>query len=239
MTLTLKKSGKLATLLSLLLAAASVHTAKAQPAVQLKIQSVAVSYQSSGLPDYLMITGVNFGSAIGMVTLGGIDQTVKVWTPTGITVMVSGVPAPGTHLLEVRRTVANGVVFRDEADVTLGAVGPQGPEGPTGPIGPNGPAGPQGPQGSPGTPEISGYERFEEDEFRTVGPNSFTQIVKYCPEGKKILAGGCGTSGGVDRFLNVVTSLPFTSAWNCIWLNPRNNEVYAQLNVRAICANVP
>lgn len=177
-----------------------------------------------------MITGVNFGSAIGMVTLGGIDQTVKVWTPTGITVMVSGVPAPGTHLLEVRRTVANGVVFRDEADVTLGAVGPQGPEGPTGPmgpIGPNGPAGPQGPQGSPGTPEISGYERFEEDEFRTVGPNSFTQIVKYCPEGKKILAGGCGTSGGVDRFLNVVTSLPFTSAWNCIWLNPRNNEVYA------------
>ncbi|MCC6368633.1 MAG: hypothetical protein IT165_34340 [Bryobacterales bacterium] len=83
MTSSVKSYSKFMTLLCAILGVASVQVAIAQPGVQLKIQSVAAAYLPSGSPDYLMITGVNFGSVPGMVTLNGAGQTVKVWTPAG------------------------------------------------------------------------------------------------------------------------------------------------------------
>lgn len=231
-----------------LLIVALAPLATAQSPVQLDIHNVVVAYSSSGVPETKTITGVNFGSATGIVKLNTFTLPVTSWSPTQIVAMVQGASGPGTYRLAVKRTDSNGVVSSDEAGVAIGAAGPQGPPGPAGPkrdsgqngaTGPMEPIGPAGPQGPPGTPEISGYEWLEVDESRTVDANSFTQIVKYCPEGKKILTGGCGTSGGVEQFLNVVTSRPFTRAWNCVWLNPRSAPVTVQLNVRAICATVP
>lgn len=159
---TWQRSSTLVTLLCLFLAAASAQAANGQPPVQLKIQSVNVAYQSSGAPEYLMITGVNFGAAGGIVALNAIAQEIKVWTPTGIMVRVAGVTEPGTYLLEVAAAGNQGAVSYDAADVTLGAVGPAGPtggpgpagpqgsQGPAGPAGPMGATGPQGPQGATG-----------------------------------------------------------------------------------------
>lgn len=234
-----------------LLIVALAPMATAQSPVQLDIHNVVVAYSSSGVPETMTITGVNFGSAAGIVKLNTFTLPVTSWSPTQIVAMVQGASGPGTYLLVVKRAESNGTVASDDAEVTIGAAGPQGPPGPagpkgdpgqngaTGPMGPMGPMGPIGPQGPSGTPEISGYEWLEVNESRTIEANLSTQIVKYCPEGKRILAGGCGTSGGVDRFLNLVTSIPFTRAWNCVWLNPRSTAVTVQLNVRAICATVP
>ena len=132
MTSTMNHARKLTTVLCFSLAAVFVPGAQAQSDVPLMIQNAAVVYLPSGAPDTMTITGINFGSVMGAVSLNGIAQTVSVWTSTQIVVPVSGAPGPGTYLLVVRRTDTNGKVFADEADVTLGAVGPHGPQGPQG-----------------------------------------------------------------------------------------------------------
>ena len=135
------RSGALVTLFCASLAAAPAPRANADANVRMVIQRVVVTYQQSGSPDTMTIGGVRFGSSAGSVKLNGVDQAVQEWTPTQIVVLVSDVPEPGTYLLEVGRTDTQGAVFRDVADVTLGAVGPEGPAGPQGPQGPAGPAG--------------------------------------------------------------------------------------------------
>lgn len=241
----LKRSSRFITLLCLILVAASVQIANAQREVPLKIQYVGVSYSSSGVPEYLMIMGVNFGEAAGSVTLGSIAQEIKVWTPTGIMVMISGGTDPGTYLLEVARADTQGVVFRDEADVTLGATGPVGPPGPQGPSGPQGPAGLQGPQGVPGlqgpqgTPGISGYEIVNTTYAATFAPNMVLGLAATCPSSKKLLSGGChGLSLGGRAHL--VSSGPSDSInWNCQWINPLETPVTVTVSARAICATLP
>lgn len=41
-------------------------------------------YSSSGNPDTMTITGVNFGALTGFVTLNGFVQAVTTWTPNHI-----------------------------------------------------------------------------------------------------------------------------------------------------------
>lgn len=196
-----------------------------------------------------MVTGVNFGSTWGMATLNGLEQTVKVWTPTGIMVMVAGAPTPGTYRLEVRRTDANGTVFRDEADVTLGAVGPQGPAGPpgsagpqgpqgstgqAGPIGLMGPAGPQGPQGLPG---VSGYEVVHVEDHENPSDGS-KLLTASCTGTKKVLGGGCA---GSHSSIRLVASQPVPDTWKhwrCTWATSAS-QTKANYAGWAICANVP
>lgn len=257
MTSSVNRSRTFTTLLCIAWAAASAPAMHAQPPVQLEIQSVAVTYLDSGAPDTMTITGVNFGAVGGAVTLNAVAQTVTGWTPTQIFVLVTGVPTPGTYLLEVRRDGAHGTVFRDQADVAIGAVGQQGPEGPAGPQGPEGPQGPQGaqgPQGSAGPmgpmgpmgPQgpagISGYEiipalNSSEIDFT---PNSIFGFTAFCSEGKKVLGGGC--QGG-DRLINLLSSRPVgTGGWDCRWHNAGEESVtfaIDRIGAHAICATVP
>lgn len=181
-----KRSGMFVALLCLCLQAAPAPAAKGGPPVQLKIQSVNVAYQSSGAPEYLMITGVNFGAAGGIVALNAIAQEVKTWTPTGIMVMVAGVTEPGTYLLEVAAAGNQGAVSYDAADVTLGAAGSEGPpgaQGPAGTSGPQGPAGPAGPMGATGPQGPQG-------ETGPAGPQGATG-----PEGPQGATGPAGPPG--------------------------------------------
>lgn len=242
------RSGALVTLFCASLAAAPAPQANAEAKVRMVIQSVVVTYQHSGSPDTMTIGGVRFGSSAGSVKLNGVDQAIQEWTPTQIVVLVSDVPEPGTYLLEVGRTDTQGAVFRDVADVTLGAVGQEGPEGPQGPQGPAGPqgpqgspgpmgpAGPQGPQGPAGTPGIPGYEVVE-----NTGGIPYSEAlsgasrVASCSAGKKVLGGGCIATWQFQLYSN----RPYgaNNSWQCSWHydNPNINGT-ASFHVYAICA---
>ena len=242
------RSGALVTLFCVSLAAAPAPRANADANLRMVIQSVGVTYQQSGWPDTMTISGVQFGSLAGSVKLNGVDQAVQEWTPTQIVLLVSDVQGPGTYLLEVSRKDSQGAVFRDVADVTLGAVGPEGPQGPQGPQGPAGaqgpqgspgpmgPAGPQGPQGPAGTPGIPGYEVVE-----NTGGIPYSEAlsgasrVASCSAGKKVLGGGCIATWQFQLYSN----RPYGAynSWQCSWHydNPNINGT-ASFHVYAICA---
>ena len=247
MTSSKNRSRKLRTLLCLSMAALA-PTAKAESPLPVQIQNVAVTYLPSGSPDRMTITGINFSPVHGTVKLNAIAQTVNLWTPTQVVVMVSGAPSPGTYLLEVRRAGPLGVVFQDKADVTLGAAGPQGQQGATGPAGPQGPQGqqgipgpigPVGPQGPSGTSAISGYEIVE-----NAGGISYSEAlsgasrVASCSAGKKILGGGCIATWQLQQYANRPYSA--NNSWQCSWHydNPQISGS-ASYHVYAICATVP
>jgi hypothetical protein len=200
----------------LCLAATSLAApARAQSTIQLDIRSVVVSYKTSGEPDTLLISGVNFGSLPGVVSLNGVDQAVTHWTPTWIAATVADVVEPGTYELEVRRTDTQGAVFRDAADVAIGAIGPQGPAGP---------AGPQGPSGN------SNLEVVETQSF-TESAGSITKSAS-CSTGKRILGGGC--SGSASTQLGFYSSRPVGNSWECQWLAADSGSYF--LRAYAICA---
>lgn len=260
MTSIVNRWKRFATQLCSLLLLVLAPPSKAQSPVQLEIHNVVVSYSStSGAPETMTITGVKFGSALGIVKLNTFTLPVSSWTPTQIVAQVLGAPSPGTYLLEVRRFGALGVVFHAEADVAIGAAGAQGPEGPAGPQGPPGPAGPQGPQGlqgvagaagpmgpigpqgpqgPAGTSAISGYEVVE-----TLGGISYSEArtgatrVASCSAGKKVLGGGCIATWQFQQY----GSRPVgDNAWECQWHydNPEINGT-ASFHVYAICATAP
>lgn len=143
----------------------------------------------------MTITGVNFGAVPGLVTLNGFDQTLTTWTPSQISAQVAGVGDPGTYQLDVRRTDAQGQVFRDQADVAFGTVGLQRP------------VGPEGPQGSP---RISAYEVVElTGSAQNVVPGEYVAKSPSCPTGKKVFGGGCSSG------LNLHRSAPVNNSWEC------------------------
>lgn len=222
------------------------------PPIPLTVQSVSVAYLPSGAPDTMTINGINFGPIRGSVRLKGVDQTINLWTPSQIVVLVSGVSAPGTYLLEVRRNdTLLGKIFGAEAEVTLGVAGPRGPQGPAGPGGPQGPqgtpgpmgfvgpVGPQGPQGPTGTSAISGYEVVE-----ITGGISYNDAlsgasrIASCSTGKKVLGGGCIATWQFQLYSN----RPYgaNDSWQCSWHydNPQISGT-ASYHVYAICATIP
>ncbi|MBI4210656.1 MAG: collagen-like protein [Candidatus Diapherotrites archaeon] len=120
----------------------------------------------------------------------------------------------------------------------------QGAQGPTGPQGERGAIGPSGPSGAQGLPGISGYEIVRKEVSTS---NKQFKILKVeCPQGKKVIGGGCSFSG-TDESLVIVSSNPtypnlssgYTYGWNCAGHNqftdfPGSFELWAF----AICANV-
>jgi len=220
--------------------------AQAQPAIPVTIQSVTATYSPSGTPDTMTINGANFSPVRGSVHLNGTIQTINLWTPTQIVVLVSGVQAPGTYLLQVRRNeTLLGKIFGAEVDVALGAGGLQGPQGPQGPAGSPGPAGPMGlpgPQGTPGLPGISGYEIVSllNSATFTITSNSTATFTAFCPAGKKVLGGGCR---GGERLVNLLRTVPVaTGGWDCQWHNSSDAGVTFpsdKIGAFAICAVVP
>jgi hypothetical protein len=99
--------------------------------------------------DTLVISGLNFGSAVPYVSVNLETLTVRSATPTLLTVTAPALPA-ATYLLIVARGVNTGEY--GFFDLTIGAVGPPGPRGLDGSIGP------AGPQGEPGPPGASPFE---------------------------------------------------------------------------------
>ncbi len=239
------RSGALVTLLCASLAVAPAPRANADAKVQMVIQSVVVTYQQSGLPDTMTISGANFGSLGGSVQLNGVSQTVDLWTPTRVVVLLSDAAEPGTYLLEVRRTDANGAVFRAEADVTLGTVGPQGPPGPAGPVGlqgaagpqgPQGPIGPAGPQGAQGTPGVAGYEVVAINDHEVPSDGS-KLLTASCTGNKKVLGGGCASSHPNVRLVGSQPVPDTWQHWRCTWATSASST-QANYAGWAICATV-
>lgn len=220
------------------------------PPVPLTIQSVTFTYLPSGAPDLMSINGVNFGPAAGSVHLNGITQTISNWTSAQIVARVSGIQAPGTYLLEVRRNdTLLGKIFGAQAEVTVGAAGlqgpagPQGPQGSPGPAGPVGPIGPVGPQGPAGAPTISGYEVVEDAGGIAYSEalGGATRVAK-CSQGKRILGGGCIATWSFQIYSNRPFSADggVNNAWHCGWhFGDPNINGTASYHVYAICATLP
>lgn len=122
--------------------------------------------------------------------------------------------------------------------------GAQGPVGSQGPQGERGAIGPSGPNGRQGLPGISGYEIVKKEA--SVGNNQFKILNVECPQGKKVIGGGCRFSG-TDESLVIVSSNPtypdltsgYKYGWNCAGHNQFTNFSSSfELWVLAICANV-
>ena len=127
----------------------------------------------------LLIEGANFGAKprVWTGTAGGglTEAAVMSSTNTWIRARLPD-PSAGTYLLIVRRAERRGGAGAriDDAEYTIGVVGPTGPQGPhgepgakgdtgppgnTGPSGPPGAPGPTGPAGTPGPPGIQNSAR--------------------------------------------------------------------------------
>lgn len=109
----------------------------------------------------LVLTGVEFGTAGGRVTLAGLELSPIIsWTDTQISVPLPAFP-PGSYLLTVARGLADGrgrpsVTDFNVFEVALGAVGPKGEKGDQGVQGPQGIQGEKGDKGDKGDPGLQG-----------------------------------------------------------------------------------
>jgi hypothetical protein len=130
-----------------------------------------------------------------------------------------------------------------------GEIGPQGepgPQGLQGEKGEKGDTGPQGPQGEPGTAGkgISSYERIKE-QFTFVLPHTSVTYAR-CPEGKKLLGGGGGiidsyrASDIIAKPVMIYNGPEQTGEeeWSIIWFNGTEDNLYVNIEVYAICADV-
>jgi hypothetical protein len=111
---------------------------------------------------------VNFGTAVGVVTLNGFPLPVSSWGDDQIVALVSNATPPGSYLLTVAR--GQGTTQFDAFSVAISAApgagtggkgdkgdkGDPGPQGPAGDTGATGPAGPQGPVGPSGLLGLAG-----------------------------------------------------------------------------------
>lgn len=184
-TLLAPRRGRLAALLLTLALLAPALTTVAQTASsnQLEITQTEVNTGAN----QIVITGVNFGTALPTVTLADGPLLVVSSSPTQIVAELPPTLPPGTYLLKVSR--GNGATQRDEIDVTVGSNGPQGPQGdpgPPGPPGPQGEPGPVGPQGPAGPQGQTGPQGPAGPQGAT-GPQG--------PQGETGAAGATGATG--------------------------------------------
>lgn len=139
----------------LMSAAPPAHASQASH--QLYILSATADF----LHGELVITGVDFGTTGGRVTLAGLELSpVVTWSDTQIVVPMPAFP-PGSYLLTVARESADGrrrpsVTEFNVFEVALGAVGPKGDKGDQGIQGPQGIQGEKGDKGEKGDPGLQG-----------------------------------------------------------------------------------
>jgi hypothetical protein len=232
--------------------AALAATAMAQnPPPQLRIDKALVTFDPSGNPYDIPVTGVNFGPSAAAIRLNQIPLTPTSWTDLGIVALIPGGFGPGTHLLEVIR--GSSATQHGEFDVTIGNQGPkgdkgdqgiqgpqgiQGTQGLQGPQGLQGSPGPQGPQGAQGASGISGYERISSSTSTTLANNGQGSATATCPGTKKVLGGGCSIIG-TDPPISLISTTPFnTEAWVCGYQNQTGGTVTTSFVAFALCANV-
>jgi hypothetical protein len=130
-----------------------------------------------------------------------------------------------------------------------GEPGPQGPAGPIGPTGPQGvqgsagPAGPEGPQGLPGpqgSPGISGYEKnASRSGVITLARKAYQEFPVACSAGKKVLGGGGYTWNTILGSPLMIHSAPTETGWVVKWYNPNEGSIQIDVEVYAICADIP
>ena len=160
-----------------------------------QITKAKVEFDSNNRPQFVVITGANFGaqSSSSKVRLdwpgAGVmtELVVTNWTDNLIYAQIPSGTPPATYLL----TVANGPVVPSAAatinsadiSLTIGAVGPTGPQGPQGVQGERGPQGIQGPQGPQGLQGERGPQGIQ-------GPQG-----ERGPQGVQGLPGPAGPAG--------------------------------------------
>jgi hypothetical protein len=157
----------------------------------------------------LIVTGVDFGTTGGRVTLAGLEVTPIIsWTDTQISVPLPAFPS-GSYLLTVARGLADGrgrpsVTDFNVFEVALGAVGPKGEKGDQGIQGPQGIQGEKGDQGDQGAPGLQGPAGVSA-AYTHYGPpvsigSLLTQTVASVtvPAGSYVLSGVVGATGVND-----------------------------------------
>jgi len=172
-------------------------------------------YILSAIADFpngeLVISGVDFGTANGRVTLAGLEiGPILSWSDTQISVPLPAFP-PGSYLLTVTRGLADGrgrpsVTDVNVFEVALGAVGPKGDKGDTGDQGPQGiqgekgDKGDQGDLGPQGPAGVSAAYTHYGAAFVSIG-DGLTQTVASVtvPPGSYVLT-GIVTATDVDDF---------------------------------------
>ncbi|HEX6161891.1 MAG TPA: IPT/TIG domain-containing protein [Vicinamibacterales bacterium] len=136
---------------------AAPHAQGAPASRQLYILSATADYPNGEL----VLTGAEFGTVSGRVTLAGLEVgPIISWTDTQISVPLPAFP-PGSYLLTVTRGLADGkgrpsVTDVNVFEVALGAVGPKGEKGDQGAQGPQGIQGEKGDKGDTGDPGLQG-----------------------------------------------------------------------------------
>jgi len=117
-----------------------------------------------------------------------------------------------------------------------GAVGSAGLQGDPGSIGAEGPVGPQGEIGPQGTAGISDLEIVMEVKL-DIPSNERGELEAVCPEGKKVLGGGCQI--GANFLEHVIITENYPSAENTWFCEIYNNHISkAFFRAYAICATV-
>jgi hypothetical protein len=93
---------------------------------------------------------------------------------------------------------------------------------------------------------VSGYQRIAEDYLNVELPPGESITTAACPVGKTLVGGG----GGITKTygLSFLTARPAMiyngpdqnggEQWNIIWHSGKENNVYADILVYAICADV-
>ncbi len=124
----------------------------------------------------------------------------------------------------------------------IGLTGPQGLQGPAGPQGPQGPQGAEGPPGPAGT--IAGYEQKTNRPAIYLLPSGGSYEVKAdCSSGRKILGGGGYVWGSSNGRPLMVYSGPYSGTsspgWTVRWYNPYGSSISVDVEVYAICAEIP
>lgn len=127
----------------------------------------------------LFVTGANFGTTAGKLTLGSQTLTISAWGPSQVVGVISGTLVPASYVVTVSLSSGPSAT----GGVTTGAAGAQGPAGPAGPQGPVGAAGPQGPKGDTGATGATGAQ----------GPKGDTGAAG--PQGATGATGAVGAQG--------------------------------------------
>lgn len=184
-----------------LLMSAGPQARVSRPAPQSQLYITAAT--ADFLSGELVITGVDFGTANGRVSLAGLELgPILSWSDTEITAPLPAFP-PGSYLLTVSRARADGrggdgpsVNDFNVFEVALGAVGPKGDKGDRGDQGvqgiqgDKGETGDPGPPGPPGPPGVSAAYTNYGTAFVSIG-NGNTQTVASVtvPAGSYVLKG--------------------------------------------------
>ena len=182
----------------------------------------------------ITVTGVNFGTATPLVSIGNYPAQLAIMAHSATQVVAAlpnGIP-PGSYLLSVTAPGKGGGT--DEFWLTIGAAGPQGPAGQQGFAGPQGPQGPQGAQGPGGS--VSAIVRHFTRAL-TLAPGETGGVTSVCLAGEIAMSGGPTGLPAPPAFIHYSTLVwdGNNSGWSVEWGNNGTTSITVYPRTTAVC----